>query len=194
MLDSTSPTLLRWDSDKSEIFIGCILCHWTFDWLYHFTNFKVWKFFLAIPRILRRKPWCFCSQKAHHGRTCCRIHGLSWGRKRRSLQTSVQPIHQGNKVIPAIYVAATSAKKFLFWISSTYILINPVQAGIDSESLEESYKKAHAAIRADPAPKAKVEKTVDKKRWNRARISYAQRRNRVAQVKASFLRAQAAEE
>jgi len=69
-----------------------------------------------------------------------------------------------------------------------------IKAGIDSESLEESYKKAHAAIRADPAPKAKVEKTVDKKRWNRARISYAQRRNRVAQVKASFLRAQAAEE
>merc|ERR1712072_445036 len=69
-----------------------------------------------------------------------------------------------------------------------------IKAGIDSESLEETYKKAHAAIRADPAPKAKVEKTVDKKRWNRARISYAQRRNRVAQVKASFLRAQAAEE
>merc|ERR1711979_67191 len=69
-----------------------------------------------------------------------------------------------------------------------------IKAGIDSESLEETYKKAHAAIRADPAPKAKVEKTVDKKRWNRARISYAQRRNRVAQVKASFLRAQQAEE
>ena len=111
MLDSISPTLLRWDSDKNEIFISCILCHWTFDWLYHFTNFKLWKFFLAIPRILRRKPWCFCSQKAHHGRTCCRIHGLSWGRKRRSLQTSVQPIHQGNKIIPAIYIAPTSANK-----------------------------------------------------------------------------------
>merc|ERR1711997_416268 len=36
------------------------------------------------------------------------------------------------------------------------------------------------------------EKTVDKKRWNRARISAAQRKNRVAQVKASFLRAQQA--
>ena len=71
--------------------------------------------FLAIPRILRRKPWCFCPQKAHHGRTCCRIHGLSWGRKRRSLQTSVQPIHQGNKVIPAIYLASTSATKISFW-------------------------------------------------------------------------------
>ena len=44
------------------------------------------------------------------------------------------------------------------------------QAGINSENIEEMYTKAHAAIRADPAPKAKVEKTVDKKRWNRAKI------------------------
>ena len=50
-----------------------------------------------------------------------------------------------------------------------------IQAGIDSENIEEMYTKCHAAIRADPAPKAKVEKTVDKKRWNRARLSYAQR-------------------
>merc|ERR1711980_39632 len=63
-----------------------------------------------------------------------------------------------------------------------------------SENIEEMYTKAHAAIRADPTPKAKVEKTVEKKRWNRAKISYAQRRARVAQVKASFLRAQEAEE
>jgi len=69
-----------------------------------------------------------------------------------------------------------------------------IKNGINSENIEEMYKKAHAAIRADPSPKAKVEKTVDKKRWNRAKISYAQRRARVAQVKASFLRAQEAEE
>ena len=37
------------------------------------------------------------------------------------------------------------------------------------------YTKAHAAIRADPTQKAKAEKTVEKKRWNRARISAAQR-------------------
>merc|ERR1711953_1462901 len=40
----------------------------------------------------------------------------------------------------------------------------------------------------------RLKKTVDKKRWNRARLSYAQRKNTVAQKKASFLRAQAAEE
>ena len=37
------------------------------------------------------------------------------------------------------------------------------------------YSKAHAAIRADPTQKAKAEKTVEKKRWNRARLSAAQR-------------------
>merc|ERR1712026_525528 len=69
-----------------------------------------------------------------------------------------------------------------------------IAAGIDSENMEEMYSKAHAAIRADPTQKAKAEKTVEKKRWNRARLSAAQRKNRVAQVKASFLRAQQAEE
>jgi len=69
-----------------------------------------------------------------------------------------------------------------------------IKAGIDSENMEAIYTKCHAAIRADPAAKPKEKKEVDKKRWNRARISYAQRANRVAQVKASFLRAQAAEE
>ena len=41
--------------------------------------------------------------------------------------------------------------------------------------MEEMYSKAHAAIRADPTQKAKAEKTVEKKRWNRARLSAAQR-------------------
>jgi len=69
-----------------------------------------------------------------------------------------------------------------------------IKEGIDSESLGDVYAKAHAAIRADPAAKSAPKKEVDKKRWTRARISYAQRRDRVKQVKASFLRAQAAEE
>merc|ERR1712106_95727 len=69
-----------------------------------------------------------------------------------------------------------------------------IAAGVDSENIEEMYTKAHASIRADPTQVAKVEKSVDRSRWNRARISAAQRNNRVAQVKASFLRAQQAEE
>jgi len=66
--------------------------------------------------------------------------------------------------------------------------------GIDSEGIEDMYVKAHAAIRADPASKPAAKKEVDKKRWTRARISYAQRRDRIKQKKASFLRAQEAEE
>ena len=41
--------------------------------------------------------------------------------------------------------------------------------------MEAMYSKCHAAIRADPAAKPKEKKEVDKKRWNRAKISYAQR-------------------
>merc|ERR1712042_286576 len=49
-----------------------------------------------------------------------------------------------------------------------------IKEGIDSESLGDVYSKAHAAIRADPAAKSAPKKEVDKKRWTRARISYAQ--------------------
>lgn len=69
-----------------------------------------------------------------------------------------------------------------------------IKNGIDSEGIEEMYTKAHAAIRADPASKPAEKKTIDKKRWTRARLSYAQRRDCINQKKASFLHAQAAEE
>lgn len=69
-----------------------------------------------------------------------------------------------------------------------------IKNGIDSESIEAMYTKAHSAIRADPASKPAAKKTVDKKRWTRARLSYAQRRDTINQKKKSFLFAQAAEE
>ncbi|CAK8673702.1 unnamed protein product [Clavelina lepadiformis] len=64
-----------------------------------------------------------------------------------------------------------------------------IKNGITADGIEEMYVKAHAAIREDPSPKAKVEKEVTKKRWNRAKMSRAQRMDRVKQKKASYLRA-----
>ena len=56
--------------------------------------------------------------------------------------------------------------------------------------MEEMYKKAHAAIRENPVYEKKPKKEVKKKRWNHPKMSLAQKKDRVAQKKASFLRAQ----
>jgi large subunit ribosomal protein L5e len=63
-----------------------------------------------------------------------------------------------------------------------------IKNGVTADSIEEMYKKAHAAIRADPSHK-KVEKAKppQKKRWNRPKMSRAERKNSVAQKKASFI-------
>lgn len=61
--------------------------------------------------------------------------------------------------------------------------------GITSDNIEEMYQKCHAAIRADPSPAAKKEKTIKKKRWNRSKMSLAQRMDSVKQKKAAYLRA-----
>ena len=54
-------------------------------------------------------------------------------------------------------------------------------------SIEEMYKKAHAAIRADPSPAAKKDKTVTKKRWTAAKIGITARKAKVAAAKEAFL-------
>merc|ERR1711860_173057 len=59
--------------------------------------------------------------------------------------------------------------------------------GIAPDGVESMYKKCHAAIRADPEAKAKPAKDVPKKRWNRVKMSQAQRKDRVKQKKAAFL-------
>ncbi|XP_048869524.1 60S ribosomal protein L5-like [Brienomyrus brachyistius] len=64
-----------------------------------------------------------------------------------------------------------------------------IKNGVTADSVEEMYKKAHAAIRENPIHEKKPRKEVKKKRWNRAKLSLAQRKDRVAQKKASFLRA-----
>uniref|UniRef100_A0A8C0DD30 Large ribosomal subunit protein uL18 n=1 Tax=Balaenoptera musculus TaxID=9771 RepID=A0A8C0DD30_BALMU len=56
--------------------------------------------------------------------------------------------------------------------------------------MEEMYKTAHAAIRENPVYEKKPKEEVKKKRWNRPKMSLAQKKDRVAQKKTSFLRAQ----
>jgi large subunit ribosomal protein L5e len=57
-----------------------------------------------------------------------------------------------------------------------------VKEGVKPEELEGIYKKAHAAIRADPSHKKKEpKKDVQKKRWNAAKLSNSQRKDRVRQ-------------
>ncbi|KAJ8357531.1 hypothetical protein SKAU_G00203250 [Synaphobranchus kaupii] len=65
-----------------------------------------------------------------------------------------------------------------------------IKNGVTPDMVEEMYKKAHATIRENPVHEKKPKKEVKKKRWNRAKLSLAQRKDRVAQKKASFLRAQ----
>ncbi|XP_033229065.1 60S ribosomal protein L5-like [Belonocnema kinseyi] len=64
-----------------------------------------------------------------------------------------------------------------------------IQNGITADNIEGIYKKAHEGIRADPEHK-KVKKDTPpiKKRWNRAKLKLAERKNRVAQKKASFIK------
>ena len=64
-----------------------------------------------------------------------------------------------------------------------------IKEGVTSANIEEMYTKCHAAIRADPTPKEKVNKEVKKKRWTARKMSLAQRMDRVKQKKAAYLKA-----
>lgn len=63
-----------------------------------------------------------------------------------------------------------------------------IKAGVAASKVEEMYKKAHSAIRADPAAKAGQKKDVQKKRWNKAKMHKNQRIARVATQKAAYLK------
>uniref|UniRef100_A0A8B9WN52 Large ribosomal subunit protein uL18 n=1 Tax=Bos mutus grunniens TaxID=30521 RepID=A0A8B9WN52_BOSMU len=65
-----------------------------------------------------------------------------------------------------------------------------IKNNVTPDMMEEMYKKAHAAIRENPVYEKKPKKEVKKKRWNRPKMSLAQKKDQVAQKKASFLRAQ----
>lgn len=64
-----------------------------------------------------------------------------------------------------------------------------IKSGVTTtDQVTQMYTKAHAAIRKDPSAKPKAKKAVQKKRWNRARLNLKQRKDRVKQVKESFLK------
>ena len=62
-----------------------------------------------------------------------------------------------------------------------------IKNGVTADSMEGMYKKAHAAIRADPSPKAKVDKKIEKKRWTAKKIGLAGRQAKIATQKKEFL-------
>jgi len=62
-----------------------------------------------------------------------------------------------------------------------------IKLGVSPDSIEGMYTKAHAAIRADPSAKAKVDKQVTKKRWTAAKIGLEARKAKVAAAKEAFL-------
>jgi len=62
-----------------------------------------------------------------------------------------------------------------------------IKNGITAEGVEAMYVKAHQAIRADPAPAAKKDAAVAKKRWNAKKLTLAERKAKVAKAKEDFL-------
>jgi len=65
---------------------------------------------------------------------------------------------------------------------------------LDSENLEEAYKKVHAAIRANPdATVSQKKKPATQKRWGQTRLTYDQRKKAAAEKKSSIVAAKGAE-
>jgi len=62
-----------------------------------------------------------------------------------------------------------------------------IKNGINANNIEDMYKKAHAAIRANPAHKAPAKKSITKKRHNAKKIGLAARKAKVAKAKEEFL-------
>ncbi|XP_050295297.1 60S ribosomal protein L5 [Anthonomus grandis grandis] len=63
-----------------------------------------------------------------------------------------------------------------------------IKLGINADQIEGIYKNAHAAIRANPEhEKKEAAPVVTKKRWNRRKLTLAERKDRVAQKKKSYL-------
>jgi len=65
-----------------------------------------------------------------------------------------------------------------------------IKEGIEPDQLKDLYSKVHASIRADPVAKATENtKTSEAKRWRPKKKALAQRKDRIRQLKASFIHA-----
>jgi len=62
-----------------------------------------------------------------------------------------------------------------------------IKQGVTADDMEGMYTKAHAAIRKDPLRAKKPEKKITKKRWTAKRLTYAERKAKVAKNKEEFL-------
>ncbi|XP_067058116.1 large ribosomal subunit protein uL18-like [Acropora muricata] len=65
-----------------------------------------------------------------------------------------------------------------------------IKNGVEPDQMEEMYKKAHAAIRADPVAKAKTpyKGELPPKRYNQKKLTHQERKARVEKKKAEFLK------
>ncbi|KAL0850407.1 hypothetical protein ABMA28_012221 [Loxostege sticticalis] len=65
-----------------------------------------------------------------------------------------------------------------------------IKVGVNADAVETLYKKAHELIRADPSYKKKEEKKdpAKQKRWNKRKLTLAERKNRIKQKKESFIK------
>merc|ERR1712051_563268 len=62
-----------------------------------------------------------------------------------------------------------------------------IKNGVTADGMEDMYKKAHAAIRKDPEFKKIAAKPDSKKRWTDKKLTYAERKAKVATTKKEFL-------
>jgi len=69
-----------------------------------------------------------------------------------------------------------------------------IAESIEPDDMEELYEKVHEAIREDPSPAPKAEMKIDKQYKRRAKLSYAQRKARVAAKKAIIKEREEAED
>ena len=62
-----------------------------------------------------------------------------------------------------------------------------IKNGVTADSIEETYNKAHAAIRKDPSHAKKADKGGKPKRWTAKKLTLEERKAKVKAAKEEFL-------